>query len=130
MATIQIADKPTLDAVKTTVDSIKTTVGKNNYPNVQIIQLSSTETAITGKGKCTLFKKYSGGRYGSYGNNYELKTDGVTFTKLEIDGINLSNLPGTNIFFPLYLSFEKSLKIAVSITNARDEGYYLLVQLA
>ena len=105
MATIQIADKPTLDAVKALLES---SGGVKGYPNVSVVTIAQNSTVkITGKGKVTV-------------------PNSSVIRIVSIDGV------GYDTYFsgsaPLVISFEKSIEIRY--TSSNENFNKILVQLA
>lgn len=108
MATIQIADKPTLDVIKAMLAS---SGGVAGYPNVSVITINKDSSAtINGRGKVTI---------PCGGIMYINSVDGVSWNKI---------VGGSTITTPLVVSFEKSIVIKCTSDNNRYNS--VLVQLA
>ena len=111
MATIQVADKPTLDAVKVLLEK---SGGVSGYPNVSSGSISKSGIAVTGTGMITLIKALS------YGWDSSIVIDGVTLEKCPG--------PGNTIRDCVTFKFEKSFSIG-NLTQDYDVYYYFILQL-
>ena len=108
MATIQIADKPTVDAIKALLES---SGGVKGYPNVSVVTIAkNTSTRITGKGKVSI---------PCTGSMYIISIDGVNYNK----PVGLSTTAT-----PFVVSFEKNIEIKCTSDNSSTNA--VLVQLA
>ena len=113
MATIQIADKPTVDAIKALLES---SGGVKGYPNVNYGVLQSKginpELSVTGKGKIT----FTPGGF----------TEPIRIT---IDGVDT----GTNIIQQAHVytyTFEHSLKLKTEADKNTIGNIPYIIQLA
>lgn len=108
MATIQIADKPTVDAIKALLEG---SGGVKGYPNVSVVTIAKDSTAkITGKGKVSI---------PCGGSMYLVSIDDVAYNR----PIGYSTMAT-----PFVVSFEKN--IAIKHTSDNSNYNAVLVQLS